>query len=235
MSPKRSDLAPSAPGAIWFRQRPPSRAHGNLDRDAIARAAVEVLDENGTSGLSLRALADRLGVHATSLYWHVSTRDDLLDLAVDAVFGELADPNVPGDGWVDEVAGFMRDLREALLRHPWSGALAAARPLLGPQALRRSERVYAALSEAGFTGAALSAAAAGVSNLVIGAVATQTAWRSADEAAARQAMHDHLRAHADRYPTLSALPDTTPDDWDSQFERAMNALLRGLAVHEHPD
>ncbi|MEV0053558.1 TetR/AcrR family transcriptional regulator C-terminal domain-containing protein [Saccharopolyspora shandongensis] len=230
MSPKKADTEPSAPGAIWFRERPPARARGSLDRNAIAHAAVEVLDETGIAGLSLRALASRLGVHATSLYWHVSTRDDLLDLAVDTVFAGLAEPGEPGDDWADDVAGFMRSLRAALLRHPWSGALAASRPLLGPEALQRSEFVYAGLSCAGFTGAALTAAAAAVSNLVIGSVAAQAAWEGQDEAAARRAVHDHLRANADRYPTLGALADTRTDSWPDQFERAMDALLRGLAA-----
>lgn len=216
------------PGAIWLRPRPPARARGSLDRDAIAGAAVELLDEGGPAALSLRALAGRLGVHATSLYWHVATRDDLLDLAVDAVFGELTEPGPPARDWSDDVAEFMRGLHQALLRHPWSGALAASRPLLGPQALQRSELVYTSLQRAGFTGPALTAAAAAVSNLVIGSVAAETAWGHDGEIDARRAMHHHLRANAERYPTLAALPETGTDGWSEQFERAMDALLRGL-------
>lgn len=216
------------PGAIWLRSRPPTRARGNLDREAIARATVELLDEGGPATLSLRTLAGRLGVHATSLYWHVASRDDLLDLAVDAVFGEIAEPGPPAQDWRDDVAGFMRGLRQALLRHPWSGALAASRPLLGPQALRRSELVYASLQRAGFAGPALTAAAAAVSNLVIGTVAAESAWDHDGETDARRAMHHHLRANADRYPALAALPESGADGWPEQFERAMDALLRGL-------
>lgn len=233
MSPKKPDTGPSAPGAIWFRERPPTRVRGSLDRDGIARAAVALLDDGGPAALTLRALAQRLGVHVTSLYWHVSTRDDLLDLAVDTVFGELAEPGEPAEpagDWTVAVTEFMADLRNALLRHPWSAALSASRPLLGPQALHRSEAVYTALARAGFTGAALTAAAAAVSNLVIGSVTTQTSLQAAGEEAARQAMHDHLRAHADRYPTLAALPDTTVHTWNDQFRRAADALLRGLAA-----
>lgn len=233
VSPKKADTGPSMPGAIWFRERPPTRVRGSLDRDRIARAAVALLDEGGTAALTLRALADRLGVHVTSLYWHVSTRDDLLDLAVDAVFGELAEPAEPAEpvaDWTVVVVGFMADLRDALLRHPWSAALAASRPLLGPQALHRSEAVYTALARAGFTGAALTAAAAAVSNLVIGNVTAQTSLQGAGEDATRQAMHHHLRAHADRYPTLAALPGTTAGAWTDQFQRAADALLRGLAA-----
>ena len=79
--------------------------------------------------------------------------------------------------------------------------------------------------------AALIAAAAAVSNLVIGSVAAQAAWEGQDEAAARRATRDHLRANSDRYPTPGALPGTRTDSWPDQFERAMDALLRGLAAH----
>ncbi|ALE82807.1 TetR/AcrR family transcriptional regulator [Pseudonocardia sp. HH130629-09] len=228
MSPKKADTEPSVPGAIWFRVRPPARSTGSLSRNEIARATVTLLDDGGHAALSLRALANRLGVHATSLYWHVSTRDDLLDLAIDTVFSELDLPERPSGRWTDDIARFMRELRAALLRHPWAGALAASRPLLGPQALQRSEFVYCSLHQAGFRGPALVAAAASVSNLVIGSTATESAWHYQDETTARRAMHQHLHDHNDRYPTLASLPGTETDSWTDQFERAMDALLRGL-------
>jgi AcrR family transcriptional regulator len=216
------------PGAVWLRERPPRRGSGGLTREAIADAAVQLLDEGGSSRLSLRALAGRLGVHPTSLYWHVSTRDDLLDLALDAVFAELPQVSTPSEHWVDDIRLFMHGLREALLRHPWSGALASARPLLGPAALSRSEFVYATLSRAGFTGMQLTAAAAAISNLVIGSVAAESAWRHDAEKAAREAMREHLRERADRYPTLAALPHESSAGWSDHFDYAVEALLRGL-------
>lgn len=189
---------------------------------------MQLLDEGGASRLSLRTLAGRLGVHPTSLYWHVSTRDDLLDLALDAVFAELPEISSPSDDWADDIRLFMHGLRAALLRHPWSGALASARPLLGPAALSQSEFVFATLSRAGFTGARLTAAAAAISNLVIGSVAAESAWRHEAEDAARDAMHRHLREHADRYPTLAALPRDSDAGWRAHFDYAVEALLAGL-------
>ncbi|TDC83049.1 TetR/AcrR family transcriptional regulator [Actinomadura sp. 7K507] len=216
------------PGAVWLRDRPPRRRSGGLTRTAIAEATVAALDRDGPAGLSLRGLAGTLGVHATSLYWHVATRDDLLDLALDAVFGELALPGVPSTTWDDEVRLYMHELRGALLRHPWSGALATSRPLLGPEALARSEFVHAALTRAGLAGPELTAAAAAVSNLVISSVAAEAAWRHDGEAAARAAMHEHLRRHADRYPTLAALPANPPGIWTDQFSLAVEMLLAGI-------
>src|ERR1700754_3475508 len=228
MSPKKADTGPVMPGGVWLRERPPRRGSGGLTRDRIAAEAVAQLDRAGPSGLNLRGLATALGVHATTLYWHVAARDDLLDLALDAVFAELPLPELSADDWAEGIRAYMHGLREALLRHPWSGALASSRPLLGPEALARSEYVYSALATAGFTDAELVAAAAAISNLVIGSVGAEAAWRHDREALARQAMHEHLQLSADRYPTLAALRDTSVNSWEDQFARGADLLIAGL-------
>ncbi|WP_275562828.1 TetR/AcrR family transcriptional regulator C-terminal domain-containing protein [Streptomyces sp. 5-6(2022)] len=80
----------------------------------------------------MRRLAERLGAHATSLYWHVATKDDVLDLALDAVFAELDLPDKHSASWQDDIEAFMTGLRSVLLRHPWAAALANSRPPWGP-------------------------------------------------------------------------------------------------------
>lgn len=231
VSPKRGESGPQAPGAIWLRTRPPGRATGGeLGRERIAAATVELLDRDGMAGLSLRRLASALDVHATTLYWHVATRDDLLDLALDAVFGELVLPAESSADWSEDIAEYMRGLRVALLRHPWSGALASGRPLLGPNALARAEFVHAALANAGFTGLDLSAAAATVSNHVIAAVASETSWQSSEEGPTRRAVRQHLEDHAELYPTLAAQPPPVDAAWEAHFTRGMDFLLTGLAA-----
>ncbi|MFC4565808.1 TetR/AcrR family transcriptional regulator [Nocardiopsis mangrovi] len=230
MSPKRAQSGDAVPGGVWLREpRPASRAPA-LTRERIVAAAVEVLDQGGAEGLSMRRLADALDVHATSLYWHVSHRDDLLDLALDAVFGEVAASGGASGSWRADVAAFMGGLRAALLRHPWSAALAVSRPLLGPNALAHSESVYAALARAGLAGLDLRAGAAAVSTFVIGSVAAEAAWRHPGAAAARAAVNDHLRGSADRYPTLAAHAVTGEEDWATHFTRGADAFLHGLAV-----
>ncbi|GAA4867651.1 TetR/AcrR family transcriptional regulator [Saccharopolyspora cebuensis] len=229
MSPKRADTGPAVPGAIWLRERAPGRG-GGLTRERIAEATVALLDADGAAGLSLRRLAEALGVHATTLYWHVATRDDLLDLALDAVFGEIPEAGGPGADWTGDITGYMHGLRRALLRHPWSAALAGSRPLTGPNALARAESVHVALTGAGFRGAELSAAAAAISNLVIGSVAVETSWQHEGEAPARRAVDEHLRRHAERYPTLAAHAPTLDDAWDDHFDRAVRFLVDGLAA-----
>lgn len=229
MSPKKATTGPAMPGAVWLRERPPRRGQRGLTRERIAAEVVAQLDRVGLDGLNLRSVAAALDVHATTLYWHVAERDDLLDLAVDAVFGELPLPDRPADDWVEEIRVFMHNLRTALLAHPWSGALASSRPLLGPEALARSEFVYAALARAGFTGAELTAAAAAVSNLVIGSVAAEASWQHDGETAARHAVHEHLQANAHAFPAMAEL-SATSGDWTEQFTHSVEILLTGLTA-----
>ena len=97
------------------------------------------------------------------------------------------------------------------MRYTWAQPVDLV--LLGPQALSRSEFIFATRSHAGFTGAALTAAAAAISNLVIGSVAAEAAWHRDTEIDIRDAMHKHLETHTDRYPTLAALPRDAGAGW----------------------
>lgn len=232
MSPKRGDTGPHIPGAFWLRTRAPGRTTSS---DRIAEETVTVLDRDGVNGLSLRRLAGVLNMHATTLYWHVATRDDLLDLALDAVFGEVSLPEAHAHDWTHDIAHYMHGLRTVLLRHPWSGALASSRPLLGPNALARAEFVHAALASAGFTDLDLTAAAAAISNYVIGSVAAEASWQLEDQIATRQALNDHLHQHGALYPTLAAQPPPAGTTWEAHFTRGMTFLLTGLAAQLSSD
>ncbi|GAA1541766.1 MULTISPECIES: TetR/AcrR family transcriptional regulator [Brevibacterium] len=221
------------PGAVWFRNAPQRRRAPALNRDRIVTAAVDLLDRDGIDGLSLRKLAGGLEVHATSLYWHVNTKDDVVDLALDEVFAEI---NLPvgeqAEGRREFIATYMQQLRAMLLRHPWAAALAGTRPLAGPNALARSEAVYAALDMAGFTGAELSAAASAVTNLVVASASTQAAWANQAEAESRDALQERIAAHDQDYPTLSKHLAGFLGDWDTQFELTTQYLLDGLGLQQ---
>ncbi|GAA1553393.1 TetR/AcrR family transcriptional regulator C-terminal domain-containing protein [Brevibacterium picturae] len=227
MVAKRSD---EVPGSVWFREPQQRRKAPALNRERIVAAAVDRLDGDGIEGLSLRKIAGDLDVHATSLYWHVATKGDVVDLALDEVFAEI---ELPADHreeeWKGLVLAYMRQLRAMLLRHPWAAALAGTRPLAGPQALARSEAVYAALDRAGFEGSELSAAAAAVSNLVIASASTQAAWAQQAEADSRDALQQRIADERELYPTLAAHLSGFLGDWDSQFDLAVCYLLDGLS------
>lgn len=191
-------------------------------------AALALLDEEGAERLTMRRLAERLTTGSTTLYGHVTTKDDVLDLALDAVYSEVALPDAPGPDWREDVHSFLTDWRAALLRHPWSASL-LGRPMLGPNMLAREEFLHSVLARAGFSATGIGDAAYAVSNYVIGSTLMQASWQT-QPANAREAADDHVHAHRTRYPTLAAHRRTAATDWDATFVHGLRALIDGLAT-----
>ncbi|MER3394368.1 MAG: TetR family transcriptional regulator, partial [Microcella pacifica] len=94
------------------------RPRAALGRDKIVSGAVELADEIGLDPLTIRRLADHLGVRPMSLYHYVSSKDDIVDGMVGRVFDEVERPD-PAAPWREAIAGRARSLRAALRRHPW--------------------------------------------------------------------------------------------------------------------
>lgn len=97
-----------------------------LSRDRVLRAAVVLADEAGIESLSMRKLAQELGVVPMALYKHVANKDELLDGMVDAVVGEI-DPPEPDADWKTAVRRRVLSARQALLRHPWASRVIESR------------------------------------------------------------------------------------------------------------
>ncbi|MGV9374013.1 TetR/AcrR family transcriptional regulator [Micromonospora tulbaghiae] len=226
--------APTTP--VWLRAVPPrARRKPPLTLERIVELAVTVLDEQGVEGLTMRCLAQRLDVTATALYWHVKTKDDVLDLAVDHIFGDVPVPD-DGDDWMDDVRVLVRAWRGAMLRHPWAPRL-VGRPMLGPNVLARTEFLQSALVRGGCGGLHLTVATRMLANYVIGASLTEATWRQTADPGARAAARDHIAASAGTYPTLSAsghLDDTRWDD-DLLFEKGLDAVIHAAARAGTPD
>lgn len=213
-------------GAVWLREEPdrPRRATP-LTRARIVEAAVVLLDERGIDGLTMRHLAQRLAVTSTALYWHVRTKDDVLDLALDEIFGELRLPEAGAD-WRDDVRALTAGWRAVMLRHPWAPGL-IGRPLLGPNVLARTEFLQSALVRGGFTGLGLAVITRLLANYVIGAAITEATWRQAADPEARAEARRRLSADPGAYPTLVASGHLDDGQWsdDDLFARGIDAIL----------
>lgn len=90
-----------------------------LNRDRVLRAAVARADQSGIEALSMRSLAQELGVVPMALYKHVANKEQLLDGMVELVVGEI-DPPADGPDWRSAIRERVLSARRALLRHPWA-------------------------------------------------------------------------------------------------------------------
>src|SRR6476646_1173414 len=93
-----------------------------LTRERALQVAMALADEKGLEALTMRALAQELGVEAMSLYHHVPNKSDILDGMVDLVFAQIELPKGSGD-WKGEMRKRAHSARAALNRHPWASAL----------------------------------------------------------------------------------------------------------------
>ncbi|WP_395296786.1 TetR/AcrR family transcriptional regulator C-terminal domain-containing protein [Kitasatospora hibisci] len=214
-----------------------------LSRESIARAALDAVDEQGADGLTMRAVADRLGVKAASLYNHVSGKDELIDALAELVNAEIdlgplapaADPAGGaadrGNDWRAGVAAYARGYRAAFLRHPHTIALLARRRVGAERQLLGYDTLLAALGRAGLTPGDAAEAAAALDYLVLGsALETFTAGFARPAAEYRPgypALAGALEASAER----SGGPGGDAPGLDERgFELALRLLLDGLAA-----
>jgi AcrR family transcriptional regulator len=210
-------------GEVWLREHMPHR--DPVTRERITAAAVELLDANGAAVMTMRRLAERLDVAPPTLYWHVKTKDDVLDLALDAIFAEVAIPDRTAD-WAADARALIVGWHATMLRHPWSPAL-LGRPMLGPNVLARTDFLQSALARAGLSGQALAVATHGLANLTIGSALTESAWHAGPRIS-RESAREHVRSNAAAYPTLAANDHLAAQDWPALFEQAVDRFLTGL-------
>lgn len=116
----------------------------------VLQAALELADQDGIEGLTMRKLGEALGVEAMSLYNHVANKDELLDGLVDIVFSEIELECADGD-WKETMRRRAVSFREILARHPWAIGLMESRSHPGSANLGHHDAVLRCLREAGFS------------------------------------------------------------------------------------
>ena len=228
-------------GSVWTRERPAPAARETLSREQIVKAAVEMLDADGLAGLSMRKLGAKLNAGATSLYWHVQTKDDLLELVADEVYGEIDVPEADAAGWRSVTTQFAHGFRAAILRHPWFPEVATTRPSIGPNAVAIAGRLLAVLRAGGFTGLDVDMAMGAVITYVLGVTSAETSWRAAI-ARAGQTMREWIddvtvvtaeasRDNADVQESMRARRGADPEELQERtFSFGLESMLDGLAL-----
>ncbi|MFD8809010.1 TetR/AcrR family transcriptional regulator [Streptomyces sp. NPDC059597] len=218
---------------VWERPEPANRpVPAALNRERIVGAAVQLADADGLEAVSLRKVAAVLGVGPMRLYGYIDSKEELLDLMVDAMYAEI---RPTGDGWREMLRSLAETTRQAAHEHEWLADLLGGRPQLGPHALANGETVAAALGDLGVD--AVMPVVAAVSAYVIGAVRREIAERRAERASGM----DERRWQAElgpyltrtfatgRFPALSTVVrDADHLDADHTFRLGLDFLLDGI-------
>jgi AcrR family transcriptional regulator len=202
-----------------------------VTRDAIAKAALAVLDDAGLEALTMRRLADDLGVGTMTLYGHVASKDELLDLAIDAAVSDTPRPELTGS-WRDQLRMLMESSWRRMARHPALVRIRVTRPVLRPEALRFGEAGVAVLRAAGFPPDEAAKAFRLLFTFTVGFAALSP--ERATAAARRDAERALTQLPADEYPNLTQIrPEFAAamagkEAFDYGLERILDGLERQL-------
>jgi len=131
-------------------QRMEGEPRERLNRERVLGAAVLLAGRAGLESLSMRRLAQELGVVPMALYKHVANKEELLDGMVEAIVGEI-DPPVRDTGWKDAVRLRVLSARSVLLRHPWARQVLESRTRRTPAVLEYMESFIGMFLAGGFS------------------------------------------------------------------------------------
>jgi AcrR family transcriptional regulator len=163
--------------SVWA--RPPRQGRTTLTRERIVTEAIRLLDTEGIEALSMRKLAAALGAGATSLYWHVANREELIELVIDQVYGEIDVPE-PGDAqhWREAARQVAHDMRATVVRHRWLVSVLDQLVVAfsGPNLTRIAEQMLALYESAGFDLPEAERAMSTMSAYVLGVGMSEAAW-----------------------------------------------------------
>ena len=215
------------------RRAPRQRA---LTREAIVDAALAIVDAEGLDALTMRTVAASLGTGAASLYAHVASKEQLLELVIERVIGEIRLPGEPDPArWRDQVKEMAREMRAVFASHGDLARASFARVPLGENALRGSEWMIGALRAGGIADQVV-ALACDLLPLYVMAIAYEEGLYLSQNASPEEfdaffaQMGDYFSSlPVSRFPGIVSLagPLTASDDVD-RFEFGLDVLLAGL-------
>ncbi|WP_432153409.1 TetR/AcrR family transcriptional regulator [Streptomyces tricolor] len=215
-----------------------------LDRERITEASVRLLDAEGLAKFSMRRLAAELNVTAMSLYWYVDTKDDLLELALDATYAELRlpDPDHVDEDWREQLRALATAYRQLLVRHPWLSPLAGRYLNIGPNSLAFSRAVQRVIRRAGLPVHGVTGAISAVFQFVygFGTIEGHFFTRIADTGLSPEEYFEQAMSMVDEVPGTAEVikeskdimaargGDTVTEMLDRDFAFALDLLIAGI-------
>jgi AcrR family transcriptional regulator len=204
-----------------------------LSRERVLSGAVRIAGKSGIGSLTIRSLAQQLGVKPMSLYHYVANKDEILDGIVDLVISQIELPST-GGSWQPELQHWARSARRVLTRNSWAIALLESRTTPGPSTLRHHDRIIGVLRGAGFSVPMTAHAYALLDSYVYG-FALQEAALPFDRETVAPVGEATVQMFPDgAYPHLVELAAEhvlQPGyDFGDEFEFGLDLILNGLAA-----
>jgi AcrR family transcriptional regulator len=227
---------------LWrIQDRPRRGPKPKLTVDQVARAAIEIADREGLAALSMRRVADALGVTAMSVYTYVPSKAELIDVMLDMVYGEIERPGRVEGGWRARLEQVARQNRDLYLRHPWMLQVATGRPVLGPNLIAKYDAELRAIDGVGLSDVEMDLTLTLIGDYVHGAARSAV---EAVQAEQRTGMTDdqwwgafgpllEQVLDADRYPVGTRVGDAVGAEYGTRdparaFEFGLARLLDGV-------
>ncbi len=199
-----------------------------LSRERILATAIAMADRDGLDAVTLRRIARKLGVHVTSLYNHVPTKDAVIDGIVERLIVEAALPTVETT-WQAWIRAFAVEMRSVAHRHPGAFAALERRPVQGPAATASFEVAIGAFRAAGFSIEDAFAAVKATSLAVLGLCIEETvASRFEDSATVWVPRTDTATLPPEDFPNMFATNDIA-DDVDA-WTFLVESLIAGFSA-----
>ena len=224
---------------VWERPAPQARAGAKaITPEAIVEAATSIADREGLHAVSVKRVATKLAAPIARMEAYLPTRDDLLDLMLDGAFGEIELPErAPADDWRADLTTIARATQQVALRHPWLRSLAGTRTPCGPNGLRNSERVLAAMDGVDLDAATKTNAVNTVLAFVYGFVQLEMAStaRKGEDAESDLARRGHMATYlldavgTGRYPRLAQVFEDATLTTEDAFGTGLGYVLDGIA------
>jgi AcrR family transcriptional regulator len=205
-----------------------------LDRERVLRGAVGLADRGGIAALTIRSLAEELGVKPMTVYYYVKNKEAILDGIVDSVFSEIELPTVGAD-WRAEMIRRTRSARQVLGRHPWAILLLESRTSPGPATLRHHDAVLGTLLAGGFSAAGTAHAYALLDAFLYGHVVQEASLPFEGPEGPAEVAPQVLESMSlgGDYPHLTEMMATyylQPGyDFADEFQLGLNAVLDSLS------
>jgi TetR/AcrR family tetracycline transcriptional repressor len=213
---------------------PKSQVEPALDQSQIVRAALDLLDEVGFDGLTMRNLAKKLGVQAASLYWHVRSKQDLLSLLAEEICAPMHEPDRTLS-WQNQLEAMANDYRKVLLAHRDAArVLASSGGPSGPTRLRMTEIGLRTLLDAGFNHRDAAYAGFLLNDFVIMSVLEETQYAKIEAEGAPEDSSSDVQNWVEslppnEYPSVVTLAYYLAEpDGDERFRFGVELLQDGL-------